>query len=100
VAVSGAAAVADTPGEAAQESGASPALPRNRPRHATVDIHVDPWAEVWLDRKKLADAPIKGLRLPHGRHKLRLVNPVRGLRKTLIVDVPAVRHYVVDLDEP
>jgi hypothetical protein len=42
---------------------------------------------------------VKDLRLPHGRHKLRLVNPIRKLKKTLVVDLPGRRRYSVNLED-
>jgi serine/threonine protein kinase len=55
-----------------------------------LDIHVDPWAEVWVDGTKLPQtAPLRGLRLPAGTHRLRLVNPELGKQAVRQVNVPA-----------
>jgi serine/threonine-protein kinase len=62
-------------------------------RYGTIDLFVDPWAEVWLGNRKMGDAPVKGLRLPLGRHRLRLVNPLQGRETALTVDVPGTHPY-------
>ncbi|HVZ72416.1 MAG TPA: serine/threonine-protein kinase [Polyangia bacterium] len=66
-------------------------------RYGTIDLHVDPWALVYLDGKQIGEAPVKGLSLPVGHHKLKLVNPVRHKQMTLAVDVPAKHAYRVKL---
>jgi hypothetical protein len=67
------------------------------PRFGTIDLHVDPWAVVYLEGRKVGEAPVKGLVLPVGHHRLKLVNPVRHKELTLAVDVPAKRPYRVTL---
>ena len=47
--------------------------------------------------RKVAEAPVKGLRLPIGRQELRLVNPPSGRRKTIMVTVPGKPTSRVDL---
>jgi len=44
-----------------------------------------PWSEVYLGRKKLGITPLLGIRLPAGRHRLTLVNPASGKRRTITV---------------
>ena len=67
------------------------------PRYGTIDLHVDPWAVVYLDGKQIGEAPVKGLQLPVGHHRLKLVNPVRHKQMMLAVDVPAKHAYRVKL---
>jgi serine/threonine-protein kinase len=67
------------------------------PRYGTIDLHVDPWAVVYLDGKQIGEAPVKGLSLPVGHHRLKLVNPVRHKQMMLAVDVPAKHPYRVKL---
>jgi hypothetical protein len=67
------------------------------PRFGTIDLHVDPWAVVYLDGKKVGEAPVKGLTLPLGHHRLKLVNPVRHKQMMLAVDVPGKQPYRVRL---
>ncbi|HEX4405528.1 MAG TPA: serine/threonine-protein kinase [Polyangia bacterium] len=66
-------------------------------RFGTIDLHVDPWAIVYLDGRKVGEAPVKGLSLPIGHHRLKLVNPVRHKQLMLAVDVPAKHAYRVKL---
>jgi hypothetical protein len=67
------------------------------PRFGTIDLHVDPWAVIYLDGRQVGEAPVKGLSLPVGHHRLKLVNPVRHKQMTLAVDVPAKHAYRVKL---
>ena len=66
-------------------------------RTGTIDLHVDPWAVIYLEGRKIGEAPVKGLSLPVGHHVLKLVNPVRHKHALLAVDVPAKHAYRVKL---
>jgi len=69
-------------------AGASKPVPRKRPRVARPGrLRLDsvPWSEVYLGRKKLGITPLLGIRLPAGRHRLTLVNPASGKRRTITV---------------
>jgi hypothetical protein len=66
-------------------------------RFGTIDLHVDPWAVIYLDGRQIGEAPVKGLSLPVGHHRLKLVNPVRHKQMMLAVDVPAKHAYRVKL---
>ncbi len=67
------------------------------PRFGTIDLHVEPWALVYLDGRQIGEAPVKGLSLPLGHHRLKLVNPVQHRHTTVAVDVPAKHAYRVRL---
>jgi serine/threonine-protein kinase len=67
------------------------------PRYGTIDLHTDPWALVYLDGRQIGEAPVKGLSLPLGRHRLKLVNPVQHRQTTVAVQVPAKHAYRVKL---
>jgi hypothetical protein len=67
------------------------------PRYGTIDLHVDPWAVVYLDGRQVGEAPVKGLQLPVGHHLLKLLNPVRHKQMMLAVDVPGKHPYRVKL---
>jgi tRNA A-37 threonylcarbamoyl transferase component Bud32 len=67
------------------------------PRFGTIDLHVDPWALIYLDGRQIGEAPVKGLSLPLGRHRLKLVNPIQHRQMMLAVQVPAKHPYRVKL---
>jgi tRNA A-37 threonylcarbamoyl transferase component Bud32 len=67
------------------------------PRFGTIDLHVEPWALVFLDGRQVGEAPIKGLSLPLGHHRLKLVNPIQHRQTTVAVDVPGKHAYRVRL---
>ena len=71
--------------------------PSARARVGTVDIFSDPWAEIYLGKKKLGTAPQRGIKLPYGKHRLRLVNPVQNRSTYVTVTVPATRPVRVTL---
>jgi hypothetical protein len=57
-------------------------------RFGTIDIQMkEGWGDVYWKGKKVGEAPLQGLRLPVGKHRLQLVNPPSGKRWTLDVDV-------------
>ena len=68
------------------------------PRYGSLDLYTIPWSNVYVAGRKVGEAPVTGLRLPVGRHRLRLENPVAKLRKEVTVEVPG--RYTVRLDRP
>lgn len=58
-------------------------------------VVVLPWAEVWLDGQRLGQAPILGLKVPAGRHMLRIKND--AAERTFIITVTPSRLTVVDV---
>jgi hypothetical protein len=57
-------------------------------------LHVNavPWAEVWIDGKRMGDTPIGNMTLPIGTHELLLRHPVFGERRQQVavgLDGPA-----------
>jgi len=58
-------------------------------RFGTIDLAMaEGWGEIYLKGKKLKDrAPVKGLRLPVGTHKLTIKNPLDGKKTVVEVDV-------------
>jgi eukaryotic-like serine/threonine-protein kinase len=65
------------------------------PANGELKVVVLPWAEVWLDGKRLGQAPILGLKVPPGRYTLRLKND--AAERTLSVTVTSSRLTVVDM---
>ncbi len=64
-----------------------------RPRVASgpagkIRIGSKPWATVFVDGRKRGTTPLI-LKVPPGRHTVRLVNPQFGIKKTFVVNVPA-----------
>lgn len=70
------------------------------PRFGIVQIHVEnSWADIYLSGNKIGRAPVEALRLPAGKHRLRLHNPI-SQRETLVdvdVDPDEQRYYRVEL---
>ena len=62
-----------------------------------IDVYSTPWADIYLNRRKVGEAPVRGLRLPRGHHRLRLKNPVSQMGAWLEVDVPSKKKYRVRL---
>ncbi len=82
------AGAAVTPSETRETDDAGP-TEEEKPRTGTIDLFVKPWANVYFHGRKIAEAPRRNLRLPIGRHKLELVNPVTGQRTVIRVEVPS-----------
>jgi hypothetical protein len=72
---------------------------RDRQRYGTVDIYSEPWANIYLGKRKVGVAPQRGVKLPFGRHRLRLVNPVLKRSTWVTVTVPSGRPVRVALPE-
>jgi len=63
-----------------------------------LSINTDPWSHVRLDGRRLGTTPILGQEVAPGRHRLTLWNPVHGVQKTVVVDVPSGGHERVILE--
>lgn len=50
-------------------------------------INSRPWAEVYVDGKRVGTTPQMGLRLRAGQHKVELINPELDMRKSVVVDI-------------
>jgi len=66
----------------------------------TLRINSRPWSEVHVDGRSVGHTPQMNSRLPAGRHKVMLVNPEFGVRKTLDVTIEAgkTETQIVTLD--
>jgi eukaryotic-like serine/threonine-protein kinase len=78
---------------------ARPASGERRERTGSVDIYADPWANIYLGKRKVGVAPQRGVRLPIGRHRLHLVNPVLRRSAWVTVTVPASGPVRVSLPD-
>jgi hypothetical protein len=63
-------------------------------RDSTLNVTVDPWADVWLDGTKLGQTPLVR-EVWDGHHELKLVGP-HGAKKTLAIDLVAGKPLVID----
>ncbi len=74
------------PGQAARLAFA-PAKAVVKPTFGYLKLDTDPWTEVYLRRRRLGITPLLKVRLPSGRHRLRLVNTETGLKRSLSVTI-------------
>jgi len=58
-----------------------------RQAYGYLKLDTDPWTEVYLKRRKLGITPLLKVRLPAGRHRLRLVNQEAGLKRFVPVTI-------------
>ncbi|MEQ8280338.1 MAG: protein kinase [Deltaproteobacteria bacterium] len=54
-------------------------------------IDTTPWTVVYLGDKKLGMTPLQGVKLPSGKHRLRLANPNSGAEASIVVTIRAGR---------
>ncbi len=54
-------------------------------------IDTTPWTVVYLGDKKLGMTPLQGVKLPSGKHRLRLSNPNSGAEASIVVTIRAGR---------
>lgn len=78
-------------------AGRSQALALEAPR-GTVHVNAMPWAEVWIDGRRVGDTPIGNISLPIGHHELVLRHPELGeQRQTIAVGMAGPVRVGVDL---
>jgi hypothetical protein len=66
-----------------------------------VNLNASPWAEVWMDGRKIGDTPIANLQLPLGVRELTFKHPQFGERKvTLTVKGNAPAAISIDMSKP
>ncbi len=61
----------------------------------TIDVRVQPWAQVFLDGKEMGVTPLKPLSVFAGTHQLRLVNRDLGKEEKRRVAVREGGHELV-----
>jgi serine/threonine protein kinase len=64
-------------------------------KRGTLEVRVDPWAEVWVDGTRLGTTPV-GRKLAPGRHRVKLVNNVLGKEETVTVKIGSGLESVVE----
>lgn len=92
----GRAAAAAAPDSRARATAGSERAGR-RDGYASIDIYSEPWANIYLGKRKVGVAPQRGVKLPRGRHRLKLVNPVLKRTAWVTVTVPSSRPVRVEL---
>ncbi len=87
----------DSPTGAAATTPAGDAPPSEEP--ARLDVNAIPWAEVWIDGRRVGDTPLFDVRVAPGPHALELRNPALGASRTLRLDLSAgeSREVVTEL---
>ena len=65
--------------------------------HGTVNINAQPWAEVWIDGKKLGETPLANVSIPLGAREIVFKHPQFGERK-VIANVVAGTPAAVAID--
>jgi serine/threonine-protein kinase len=59
------------------------------PSFGLLRLNTEPWAKVFLGAKELGITPLLDIKLPPGRHQLKLVNDKQGLTRTITVVITA-----------
>lgn len=68
------------------------------PVTGTLSVNAQPWAEVWIDGKRIGETPIGNLPLPIGNHDLLLRHPQLGdRRRTVAVSANTPARVGIDL---
>ncbi len=52
-------------------------------------VNTRPWSQVYVGNRLVGNTPQMGIQLPSGSHKITLVNPTFGIRKTISVRIRA-----------
>jgi hypothetical protein len=65
------------------------------------NLNASPWAEVWVDGKKIGETPLGDLQLPLGTHEIVFKNPAYGERRmTTTIRANAPVALSVDMRKP
>jgi serine/threonine-protein kinase len=83
---------ASTPTESPK--AAEPAIAK--PLRGRLTIHVDPFADVWIDGRFVRTTPIENLALPVGTHRVRLVNEPGRHDETSVVTIDAAKTVLIE----
>jgi hypothetical protein len=68
------------------------------PATGTLNVNAQPWAEVWVDGKRIGETPIGNLSLPIGNHDLMVRHPQLGeRRRTVAVSANTPARIGIDL---
>ncbi|MBL8951176.1 MAG: hypothetical protein JNK82_10395, partial [Myxococcaceae bacterium] len=102
----------DTPASAPEveleeEEPASPVAPATEPKSAPparrraqkgrLTLDTTPWTQVWLQGRNLGDTPLLEKLLPAGKHTLKLLNPDKGIKQVVEVEVQPGQTTVLKL---
>lgn len=77
-----------TPASAEPEGTSAPERAAPRPT-GTLVVNSTPWAQVFVDGRRRAESTPAVVRLPVGRHQVRLVNPEQNVSHAQAVDIRA-----------
>jgi serine/threonine-protein kinase len=66
------------------------------PAHGRLTVHVDPFADVWIDGRFVKTTPIENLVLSVGTHRVRLVNEPASHDETTTVTIDAAKTVLVE----
>lgn len=69
------------------EAAARPATPKAPRGRGWLELRVHPWAEVWVDGRKMGVTPVEPIELTAGRHQLRLTNPDAAIERKVSFSV-------------
>lgn len=59
-------------------------------------VHVDPFADVWIDGRFASTTPLDNLALPVGKHRVRLVNEAGARDETIVVTIDVAQTLLVE----
>jgi len=77
-------------------AGKKAAIALDTPR-GTLNVNARPWAEVWVDGRRVGETPIGNLALPIGDHEVTFRHPKHGeQRKTVTVGARSVARVAVE----
>jgi serine/threonine-protein kinase len=65
---------------------------------AFVSINSDPWSYVVIDGKRIQTTPVRGYRIPPGRHEIVLRNPEAGLERRFEIEVQSGESKRLSVD--
>ncbi len=97
-AAAAASSLADPGARIADESAGAGQAIKAAGSSGTIDVNAKPWAEVYLDGRRMGSTPLRLSGVPAGKHLVRLVNESTGVEKMIVVKVGSGKNAKVTAD--
>ena len=80
------------------DKGKTPTHTAHRSRRGSLDVHVSPFADVFVDGDLVGTTPMKPIELAPGTHKVILANTPLNARRTFRVVIESDKKSRLDAD--
>jgi serine/threonine-protein kinase len=79
-----------------EPSATKPEPSATKPARGRLSVHVDPFADVWIDGRFVKTTPIENMSLSVGRHRVRLVNEPGERDETVTITIDPAKPILIE----